>query len=282
MYYWKQGVNVYINTNQLDSVEESAVVFKTDAYCLDILTIYPAGDKNTYTWYKVVASTGVASNVGLKAYNRILSEANVAQTTGTSPTDVMNQKAVTDMVFHNGNKYLIQIGSDASSTGETYFQSIAIGRSAKATFQDSLAIGAINAAALAKYAIAVGSYASTDVQYGTAIGSYSNVRYKGSVGLGAYSQPKSAGSVEIGSTSTAYGYNNSHYRLLTGLYDGQSAHDAATVAQGNRLMTAAPTTTDEGVLGQLWTDTTNMHTYQCTAIDTTDPDNPVYTWTQRW
>lgn len=51
---------------------------------------------------------------------------------------------------------------------------------------------------------------------------------------------------------------------------------------GNTLSDAAPTTSTAGVLGQLYTDTTNMHTYQCTAVDTTDPDNPVYTWTQRW
>ena len=48
-------------------------------------------------------------------------------------------------------------------------------------------------------------------------------------------------------------------------------------------MTVAPTTTDEGALGQLWTDMTNMRTYQCTAIDNIiDPNNPVYAWTQRW
>lgn len=58
--------------------------------------------------------------------------------------------------------------------------------------------------------------------------------------------------------------------------------EAATVAQGNTLVASAPTTTTAGVLGQLYTDTTAMHTYQCTAIDTTDPNNPVYTWTQRW
>lgn len=51
---------------------------------------------------------------------------------------------------------------------------------------------------------------------------------------------------------------------------------------GNTLSPAAPTTATIGVLGQLYTDTTNMHTYQLTAIDTTDPDNPSYTWTQRW
>lgn len=48
-------------------------------------------------------------------------------------------------------------------------------------------------------------------------------------------------------------------------------------AQGNTLSASAPTTSTVGVLGQLWTDTTNMHTYQCTAIS-----GNTYTWTQRW
>ena len=55
-----------------------------------------------------------------------------------------------------------------------------------------------------------------------------------------------------------------------------------TIEQGNTLATSAPTTATAGVLGQLYTDTTGMHTYQLTSIDTTDPDNPSYTWTQRW
>ena len=40
---------------------------------------------------------------------------------------------------------------------------------------------------------------------------------------------------------------------------------------------SAPTTSTAGVLGQLYTDTTDMHTYQCTAIS-----GDTYTWTQRW
>ena len=51
--------------------------------------------------------------------------------------------------------------------------------------------------------------------------------------------------------------------------------------RSNVLSPDAPTTETEGVLGQLYTDTTNMHTYQCTAIDDSG-DDPVYTWTQRW
>lgn len=51
--------------------------------------------------------------------------------------------------------------------------------------------------------------------------------------------------------------------------------------RSNILSPDAPGTDTEGVLGQLYTDTTNMHTYQCTAIDDSG-DDPVYTWTQRW
>ena len=42
----------------------------------------------------------------------------------------------------------------------------------------------------------------------------------------------------------------------------------------------APTTSTAGTLGQLLTDTTNAKLYQCTAIDNTDPQNPIYTWTE--
>lgn len=44
----------------------------------------------------------------------------------------------------------------------------------------------------------------------------------------------------------------------------------------------APDSSFNGTLGQLYTDIDTMHTYQCTAIDDTDPDNVLYTWTQRW
>ena len=41
----------------------------------------------------------------------------------------------------------------------------------------------------------------------------------------------------------------------------------------------APTTSTVGTVGMLYEDTTNGKLYQCTAIDTTDPQNPSYTWT---
>lgn len=56
-------------------------------------------------------------------------------------------------------------------------------------------------------------------------------QHKGGIALGAKSATSSVGEMNIGSSNTSYGYNNSNYRLLTGVYDGQSAHDAATYGQ---------------------------------------------------
>ncbi|MBO7715528.1 MAG: hypothetical protein J6S85_18340 [Methanobrevibacter sp.] len=188
-------------------------------------------------------------------------------TTGNSNQLVMTQNATTSMVYADavnktkvkigGNitgNYGVQIGYVGTENGD---RSVSIGHMGSGNSADSVNIGE-----------------SSRVEYGAPY----------SVALGSYSYTTMQGQVDISTlkSTNTYGYNNSQYRLLTGLYDGQSNHDAATVAQGNKLMTTAPATTDAGVLGQLWTDTTAMHTYQVTAIDTTDPDNPVYTWSQRW
>lgn len=54
-----------------------------------------------------------------------------------------------------------------------------------------------------------------------------------SVAIGAAAVTTRRGEVNIGSDTYEYGYNNSHYRLIGGVYDGQDAHDAATVGQVN-------------------------------------------------
>ena len=64
-----------------------------------------------------------------------------------------------------------------------------------------------------------------------AIGYNTNISasYPYSVALGAGAKPSARGEVNIGSgTQSTWGYNNTAYRLLTGLYDPQSDHDAAT------------------------------------------------------
>lgn len=182
----------------------------------------------------------------------------VVQSNGTSQTDVMSQNAVTSMVYADPNtRTRVQIGVGASAPQSATYAT-AIGREAEALSDRSVTLGTSARVTGSPYSVAL-AYGLVENQQGVF-----------QIGLNRYAGQATSG------------YNNSAYRLLTGLYDGQSAHDAATVAQGNTLATAAPTTATEGVLGQLYTDTTNMHTYQCTSIDATDPSNPVYNWTQRW
>ena len=181
----------------------------------------------------------------------------VVQTTGTSTTSVMSQNAVTSMVFSDsGNRARIRIGAYASSGNE-----------------DGIAIGKVASLNAAK-SIAIGASASATGQESIALGDGSSATQKGQM--------------DIGAAGTTYGgYNNSNYRLLTGLYDGQSAHDAVNLGQLQNAIinggTSAPTTTTVGAVGTQYTyvDTTGTptaHLCVCTEIDTTDPSNPVYTW----
>ena len=177
----------------------------------------------------------------------------------------------------------VAIGSNASCSGRG---GIAVGNSATVSGERAVAIGdSTSASKVCSVAIGggngTGNAAAASGDYAVAIGPKAKASVARSVALGYSSATTRYGEVNIGATNNA-GYDYTAYRVLGGVYDGQDLHDAATVAQGNTLSTSAPTTSTVGVLGQLYTDTTNMHTYQCTAIDTTDPDNPSYTWTQRW
>ena len=221
----------------------------------------------------------------------------VVQTTGTSQSDVMSQNAVTSTIFADpGTNKQISIGNVSSQIGNRAVgigdgcaasgsvsvaigvgnasgaQSIAIGSSARALNTDAIAIG--RGASSASGAITIGGHSFADPNEG-ATG-------RGSIALGYGAKTTKQGEINVSTDDQNFGYNSTNYRLLSGIYDGQSAHDAATLVQGNTLSTSAPDTSTVGVLGQLYTDTTTMHTYQCTAIDTTDPSNPSYTWQMRW
>ena len=175
----------------------------------------------------------------------------VVQTTGTSTTDVMSQNATTSMVFADpSTMQKVQIGSGATASGN---QTIAIGNSAYINKARAIAVGQ-GAIALGVNSIALGAGSGADVQGQMDI---SVVRY------GNYS-----------------GYNNSNYRLLTGLYDGQNDHDAATVGQIKMgVLSATPTGTTAGFPGRLYTYDSGGGTYEVYLCVHDNGDN-TYVWKQ--
>lgn len=172
---------------------------------------------------------------------------NVVQSTGTSTTNVMSQNATTSMVFADpSTRNQVQIGGVAAG-----LRSVAIGLNAQTATGNSYD------------AVAIGRDARSS--------------HGGSVALGAFSDTSAVGEVNIGTSSASYGYTgNSNYRLLTGLYDPQSDHDAATKGYVDPTTdSSAPTTATVGRLGQIQIDTTNNDAYMCVAVDDV---TPAYTW----
>lgn len=193
---------------------------------------------NPYVWEEVGAGGG--------------SGPTVVQTTGTSQTDVMSQNATTRMIFADpANKTKVQIGGTANSGGTN---AVAIGNDTDASSDRSVALGPSARVANSPYSIAL-AYGAVENQQGVF-----------QIGLNRY--PGQATS----------GYNNSAYRLLTGLYDPQSAHDATTKGYVDPTTgSSAPTTATVGRLGQIQIDTTTATAYMCVAVDTV---TPAYTWKQ--
>lgn len=240
---------------------------------------------NPYVWEEVGSGGG--------------SGPTVVQTTGTSTTDVMSQNAVTSMVFADPEtKTKVQIGNGTNTNG---YNSVAIGRGASATGQSTVAIGggtnateaqgnqsvAIGGALVAgNMSVGIGptdrSYQMTN-GYGVSIGAGARVGSAGSysVAIGAYSQVTSQGEFAIaGSGLGTNGYNGSQYRLLTGLYDGQSDHDAATVGQIKMgVLSATPTGTTAGFPGRLYTYDSGGGTYEVYLCVHDNGDN-TYVWKQ--
>lgn len=156
-------------------------------------------------------------------YSATTTTVSLTQSTGTSKTNAMSQNAVTSMVFSDpSTQRIVRIGN-ANTSGS---QSVSIGVGAGASVNESIAIGA-NAMANGPATLALGS-SSTATQAGEI--SFPYCRSGGASGV-----------VNFGPYNASFGYNNSKYRLLTGLYDGQSAHDAVTVSQVNSVIDAINT-----------------------------------------
>lgn len=137
------------------------------------------------------------------------------------------------------------IGNQAKANGQ---HSISIGHGTEATTLSAIALGGQTSSgfqtkATGEGAIAISAGSTTSSgKYAVGIGGWGvSASGKGSVALGTYASATAQGEMNIGSTSTNYGYNASNYRLLSGVYDGQGAHDAVTVGQVNGLIDALNT-----------------------------------------
>ena len=208
---------------------------------------------NNSTYYRWNASTSQFDFIG-----EVTSGPNVVQNTGNSTTDVMSQNAVSTELFDDPTaRERVKIGKSATSSNNT---TVAVGYSAGATGARAIAIGANTSAsntcslamgwasaASGERAIAIGvaNYPDNTTAYGAssiaigrkanaanasaiALGNTSSATANGAIALGAFSSATAVGEVNVGSSSTALGYDNTNYRLISGVHDPINTHDAAT------------------------------------------------------
>lgn len=185
-----------------------------------------------------------------------------------------------------GGTYGIAIGMQSTNTSSGNYgvamgyqatsgpQCIAMGCQASSTTLNSIAIG---------HSAVTASGGQNNISIGYNAQTFNNT-LENTICLGAHSQPTASGEMNIGTPrAVTSGYKGSAYRLLSGLYDGQSAHDAATKGQLDTAIinggTTAPTTSTVGAVGTLYSyvdsGTNTPHLYSCT-----DTTGGTYTWTQ--
>ena len=208
----------------------------------------------------------------------------IVQVGGTSTTDVMSQKAVSSLITSDiqaaGYGRRIRIGEYAGNTSPSGYPGIAVGCNSNVTGRYGVALGhyawseascgiaigggdgtgegprvrGLNSIAIGDH-IDIESSAAYSVVVGAGKGAVGrSIRAKGSISLGAFSKATSAGEMNIGlpeataEQQTTYGYNGSEYRLLSGLYDPQSAHDAANKGYVDNSIPATFTTNEWNAL----------------------------------
>lgn len=177
---------------------------------------------------KVVIGDGAA----VSAQNYNLAIGGNAKGNGASATAVgYNARAQLNSVAIG---YDTQAGTSASHT-----QTIAIGMSAYVGGMHGVGVGP-SSNCLNNYSTAIGSSARARSERSVAIGASAQVENNPamaySVALGANAQATRAGEVNIGTGANNFGYNNTPYRVIGGVHDGQLANDAVTVGQINAVI----------------------------------------------
>ncbi len=191
--YVTREIKVYPSTDIYDTSPAiyTVGVPRESDNIMPIVKDWAAGSNVGVNWYAVRKTNGG------RVANRALPS--VVQTTGTSTADVMSQDAATKLIYG---------GLGASST-----TAIKIGTQTNVSTNGGIGVG-YNASASGGGSLAIGLGA--------------NASGTGAIALGRAASASQQGQLDIGSSSSTFGYNNSFYRKITGVYDPQSAHDAAT------------------------------------------------------
>ena len=176
----------------------------------------------------------------------------------------------------NEGTHAVEIGEQSSAIGN---YSVALGHDSTVSHGANygVSIGGGSVSKQGGIAIRGGAHGNNAI----AIGGNTYVDGENSIGLGvgATTSTKGVMSIETTNFSSTGGYNNSQYRLLTGLYDPQSAHDAATKGYVDAAIiqsgTSAPTTSTAGAVGALYAYVSSGtgHLAICT-----DDTGGTYTW----
>lgn len=164
----------------------------------------------------------------------------VVQTTGASTTDVMSQDAVTNIVFADHTaKHKISIRDNGPDIAAGDY-SVGLGSAATARGEGSVSIGlSAQNYASGMYSVTIGNSSKTEGHSrAVAIGNAANAAFDNSVALGTNAKTTRVGEVNVGADTSGRGYNNTNYRVIGGVHDGQLAQDAATVNQVNATIDA--------------------------------------------
>lgn len=243
-------VAVHANPGGIETLRAGTYVVAAESADLTTKQILYTTANSSRNWYQQLVTVSNGTSSGTRQF---IMDNNVVQTTGTSTTNVMSQKAVTDTIFAENDTGRIKIGTNSGARAS----SVSIGEGA-------------------------GQYSAGNTVYSVALGAYSGANLSSgvsySVALGSYATPTRKGEVNIGTGTTINGYNSTKYRVLGGVHDPQSDHDAATKGYVDPTTgSSAPTTATVGRLGQIQIDTTTATAYMCVAVDTV---TPAYTWKQ--
>ena len=201
-------------------------------------------------------STGGAIYIGNKDSNQVVQLDPTASdmhykyfwalpTGGNNPNTTIPKNGTVDIlgIVESGNDYGVAIGYN-SQLALYSGGSVALGFQAKAKDNASkgIAIGE-NTSVSGEHGIgigggfvAIGPAASNCV----AIGYGASCHSSSSVALGKGAYPTRQGEVNVGCDNTT-AFNNTVYRVIGGVHDGQEAHDAVTVGQVNSVIDAINT-----------------------------------------